>query len=365
MEKERHVKVKLLPKFIVSLTILGVVLTVVISLFSYANSRTYLEELYAHNVVFGAKSIATMLPLEDVKTIMDEGGDQTEAYDRTVAMLNHLKQEGEITFLSLISLDEDSVTFYIDTCVPEMGDDPAAQIPYGSDILYTDAAASPEDLENYYIAWDYYKQNLGPSTPLVTDNAYGYNYTAGWPILDENGEAIAMIQYIIDMREVRSYLNSFLYTMLGISLGIIGVAIVCYILFVRHTVTKPIGSLAKLMEKITASSNFKGQHIEIKTGDEIEELGHSFNYMLEELENYIDNLAKVTAEKERIGAELSVATQIQASMLPCIFPAFPEREELATSTTSSWWTATTWRWSSPTCRARACRRRCSWSSPRP
>ena len=308
MEKERHVKVKLLPKFIVSLTILGVVLTVVISLFSYANSRTYLEELYAHNVVFGAKSIATMLPLEDVKTIMDEGGDQTEAYDRTVAMLNHLKQEGEITFLSLISLDEDSVTFYIDTCVPEMGDDPAAQIPYGSDILYTDAAASPEDLENYYIAWDYYKQNLGPSTPLVTDNAYGYNYTAGWPILDENGEAIAMIQYIIDMREVRSYLNSFLYTMLGISLGIIGVAIV-------------------LMEKITASSNFKGQHIEIKTGDEIEELGHSFNYMLEELENYIDNLAKVTAEKERIGAELSVATQIQASMLPCIFPAFPEREE--------------------------------------
>ena len=33
------------------------------------------------------------------------------------------------------------------------------------------------------------------------------------------------------------------------------------------------------------------------------------------------------AEKERISAELSVATQIQASMLPCIFPAFPDRDE--------------------------------------
>ena len=32
-------------------------------------------------------------------------------------------------------------------------------------------------------------------------------------------------------------------------------------------------------------------------------------------------------EKQRIGAELHVATQIQASMLPCIFPAFPERKE--------------------------------------
>ena len=35
----------------------------------------------------------------------------------------------------------------------------------------------------------------------------------------------------------------------------------------------------------------------------------------------------VTAEKERIGAELSIATQIQADMLPGIFPAFPEKPE--------------------------------------
>ena len=33
------------------------------------------------------------------------------------------------------------------------------------------------------------------------------------------------------------------------------------------------------------------------------------------------------AEKERINAELSVATRIQMSMLPCKFPAFPERNE--------------------------------------
>jgi sigma-B regulation protein RsbU (phosphoserine phosphatase) len=39
------------------------------------------------------------------------------------------------------------------------------------------------------------------------------------------------------------------------------------------------------------------------------------------------NLVSVTAEKERIGAELNVATQIQADMLPRIFPAFPNRSE--------------------------------------
>ena len=58
----------------------------------------------------------------------------------------------------------------------------------------------------------------------------------------------------------------------------------------------------------------------VRTGDEIEALADTFNAM-------IANIKAITAEKERIGAELNVATQIQASMLPCIFPAFPERKE--------------------------------------
>jgi sigma-B regulation protein RsbU (phosphoserine phosphatase) len=66
---------------------------------------------------------------------------------------------------------------------------------------------------------------------------------------------------------------------------------------------------------------------EIKTGDEIEELSLSFEHMTRELKSYIENLNRVTAEKERIGAELSVATRIQASMLPKIFPPFPNRWE--------------------------------------
>jgi sigma-B regulation protein RsbU (phosphoserine phosphatase) len=60
--------------------------------------------------------------------------------------------------------------------------------------------------------------------------------------------------------------------------------------------------------------------LNVKTGDEIESLADTFNAM-------IDNIQQITAEKERIGAELNVATNIQASMLPCLFPAFPSRQE--------------------------------------
>ena len=322
-------KLKLLPKFIISLGIVGLVLTIAISLFSYATSKSYLEEMYAERVMTNSNAIAAMLDIEDVKTILTEGGDETPEYQKMYDLFNQLKKDGDITYLSLVVPDEDSVCFYIDAMVEEMGDDPANQLPYGSDILYVDAANpdDPADMEKYITIWERYRDNKGIDTPLVTDNDYGYNYTGVSVILDENGNAIAEIQYILDMSEVRAYLNSFLINMLLISFAIIGITIILYIFFVRKMVTKPVGKLTAFTQEITKTGTFENQHIDIKTGDEIESLSQSFNFMLAELENYIANLSKVTAEKERIGAELDIAKHIQASMLPCIFPAFPERKE--------------------------------------
>ncbi|MCD8154920.1 MAG: SpoIIE family protein phosphatase [Clostridiales bacterium] len=320
-------KLKLLPKFILSLAVMGALLTVAISFFSYENSKNYLEDMYAQRVVTGSRSIADMLDAEDVKTIISEGGEQSEAYARVVSLLETLKEDGNITYLSLTIPDEDSVTFYIDICLPDMGDDPDDQIPYGSDILYTDAAVDEKDLENYEIVWEYYERGEQMTEPFVTDNDYGYNYTTVALIYDEDGAPIAEIQYILDMGDVRRHLNSFLMTMLAIALGIVALAMLGYILFVRRVVTTPIGKLAAFTKEITESGRFKNQRISVATGDEIEDLGNSFNVMLRELENYIANLSRVTAEKERIGAELDIAAHIQASMLPCIFPAFPDREE--------------------------------------
>jgi len=89
--------------------------------------------------------------------------------------------------------------------------------------------------------------------------------------------------------------------------------------------TKPILKLNKSMGEI-ADGNLD-LIVTIDSGDEIEDLGNSANAMTRKLKEYIKNLQSVTAEKERIGAELDVAKKIQASMLPCIFPAFPDRVE--------------------------------------
>lgn len=89
--------------------------------------------------------------------------------------------------------------------------------------------------------------------------------------------------------------------------------------------SKPIRELETGVENISGGD--LDYQLNIHTGDEIESLAGAFNTMTTRLQTYIQDLTAVTAEKERIGAELGVATQIQASMLPCIFPAFPGRPE--------------------------------------
>lgn len=66
---------------------------------------------------------------------------------------------------------------------------------------------------------------------------------------------------------------------------------------------------------------------ELKNNDETDVLANSFLSMTQKMKEYIKNITEITAEKERIGAELNVATKIQADMLPKIFPPFPDRSE--------------------------------------
>ena len=77
---------------------------------------------------------------------------------------------------------------------------------------------------------------------------------------------------------------------------------------------KPIIELSDGVREI--SSGNLNKKLEIHTGDEIEHLAVCFNAMTDELQTYMANLKKETAENERISTELNVATNIQQSMLP-------------------------------------------------
>ena len=62
--------------------------------------------------------------------------------------------------------------------------------------------------------------------------------------------------------------------------------------------------------------------------DEIGQLTQSFDNMQRSLVSYIEELKKTTIQKATIESELKVASDIQMSMVPRIFPAFPNRKDI-------------------------------------
>lgn len=105
--------------------------------------------------------------------------------------------------------------------------------------------------------------------------------------------------------------------------------------FSEKRIAHPIERLAEIAQNYYAKQSTEEQRQEMiaacrKYADDTTEVGslaRSYISMAGDLENYLKSIQKITAEKERINAELSLASDIQAHMLPCHFPAFPERDE--------------------------------------
>ena len=69
------------------------------------------------------------------------------------------------------------------------------------------------------------------------------------------------------------------------------------------------------------------EDVHVRSGVELRMLSDNVKSLADSVAVYMTNLQAATAEKERIGTELSLAARIQASMLPSVFPAFPDRTE--------------------------------------
>ena len=116
--------------------------------------------------------------------------------------------------------------------------------------------------------------------------------------------------------------NTALVLLIAVTLLTLGGALV-----LGKRIVKPLNTITRRIGELSEGNLEFRMEDAYRTGDEVEELAESFAAISHKTVVYMDKVVKVTAEKERIGAELSLATDIQAAMLPHIFPAFPDRPD--------------------------------------
>lgn len=205
----------------------------------------------------------------------------------------------------------------------------------GKDIYLVDAGKDPcapgsfDEVQPEH--WESIRAGNYEFPAFITDlPEYGYLCSASAPIRNAQGTVIGVALVDISMNKIVSERHGFFVSLalLAAVTAIVCAAIVFYL--VNRYMLRPIRSLDSAASEFVQhqkEGNESLSALAIHTGDELESLARSFCKMEADLGTYIAELTAVTSEKERIGAELDIATHIQSSMLPCIFPAFPEREE--------------------------------------
>ena len=244
------------------------------------------------------------------------GISEQESFTTLYDTLYKIKTANNVLSLYISYMDSESMTgiYIIDADKTETG------CPTGTwDIIYPQNYEAMKHPENGFEAY-------------ITDTEeYGWLCSAGAAVLDDSGKAVAHVFTDISMESVMADRQAFLMRLCAILIGITTVITLALIKVVNTALVKTINSLASAASSYVEAKE-EGEVsalalLDIHTGDEVENLSHALKRMERDINGYIENLTHVTAEKERIGAELSVATHIQASMLPCIFPAFPNRRE--------------------------------------
>lgn len=89
-------------------------------------------------------------------------------------------------------------------------------------------------------------------------------------------------------------------------------------------IVQPLNRITKRISEIEGDDMEFHMENAYRTGDEIEVLAEAFSNLTHKTVEYVEQVRRVSAEKERISTELQMATQIQESMLPNTFPPFPE-----------------------------------------
>ncbi len=100
-------------------------------------------------------------------------------------------------------------------------------------------------------------------------------------------------------------------------------------LYLNQVLLFPMMAITREADRFAEESTVPDQKLTdlIHNKDEIGRLAQTLDQMEEEIVGRVDEMTRMTAARERITTELSLAKRIQASMLPSSFPAFPNRTE--------------------------------------
>ena len=219
----------------------------------------------------------------------------------------------------VIKTDEGEKMFiYLGNRIQEAGGIPLGSVinfnrerhPIVADIL--DSGIEPDETEHFesddgkfylYASWPI---KLGGETTYIASVMYPWTETRD-DLIDQTKQFIARVALYLAITEI-----------------------LILVLF-NIMLLKPVRKLQEQIRDFTKEKDSEeceqGLTDINKRNDEVGSLSRDVTDMTKEMDRYVKEIYTLADERASATATLSVASRIQTDMLPCVFPAFPERDD--------------------------------------
>ena len=299
----------------------GLIMCIINSLVSYKEFKKELELMYSNITEQLALTGASYIKSDKINYWLQNGTD--DEWEATNKMLDTLTNTADLAYIyvTTVSPNYKSRTYIFDTVNRLVTN--SSVIPFGK-------VSSLEKKDKTYI--DNLKVVLEEGKKhswFVYKKDEGGHVTTAIPLYSSDGKACAIIGIVKPMSEIKEYKQSFLRSLLIYAISFAIIFLILYSIYLYFRIIRPILLITQETYHFSEHhGELSGNLKKVRNKDEIGTLAKSVEKMSHNMNRYIADLTQTTKEKERLSTELNVATQIQAEMLPRVFPPYKNHPEI-------------------------------------
>ena len=248
--------------------------------------REYTRNQYAGLAQSYSRLAASAIHAENVENYL-KFGRKVEDYQSTERFLHQIKASNrDIQFLYVYKFMEDGCHVVFDLDSEDVKGSPPGQVdPYDESFM----PYVPDLIQGKKI------------DPIITNDVYGWLLTALTPVYGKNGQCICYAAVDIEIADLVNYEKNFLVKLVTLFLGFYVLIVAVGIWFAQYNIVLPINTIALCTSAFAYNNEVareenveKIRNLDIRTGDEIENLYHAIVRTSEDSMLYMQDLHEKT-----------------------------------------------------------------------
>ena len=316
-------KHRLLVVIVVATVILLMLFGALVATIGYNKFNETLTERYNDSAYHTAISVTQFVSGDDADDYLR--GERLDEQKKATALLADFCENQGVAIIYIIAPEKDKDYKYYYSVI----NCPSAATGYTPWLLGTEIEQKTPEYWQIYA--DLMEGRSERETVKRTTNLNGAvpHITSLIPLKRADGSVAGIICVQQLMSALNEWSGSYLLIVGLTTLVLAALAAAGYVLVAKKQFVSPIRTIMLEAERFAEQNSAPNAPLnaEISTIREISALSEAVDKMERSTLAYIENLSSVISERQKIGAELDIARQIQSGSLPSVFPAFPTRTE--------------------------------------